>query len=236
MDLIIDVIGSALYVVGGVLFFEVIYGQVDAIGGWSRRDALALVGTLSILLELEGGLMRGLRRLPRLVEEGKLVLLLLRPVPTTFLLALRNANPIRTLARLPLGVAVLAYAALVQPPTAGQFALYSLSLFVSLAIYTTMVFCLVCLSFWFYELNNLFWIVDDLVEFARYPESVYRGAMRVLLFTVLPFLLLANPPVRFLRGESAVILGEQLAVLAGLLAVGSLLWRRGLLRFEGVGM
>jgi len=236
MDLILDVVGSALYVLGGVLFFEVIYGWVDAIGGWSRGDALALVGTLAILLELESGMLRGLRRLPRLVEKGELALLLLRPIPAPFLLALRNANPIRTLVRLPLGVAVFAYAVSAQLPSVGQFVLYFFSLFVSLAIYAAMIFCLVCLSFWFYELNNLFWIVDDLVEFARYPESVYRGPIRVLLSTVLPFLLLANPPVRLLRGESGFILWEQLAALAGLLLAGWLLWRRGLLRFQGAGM
>lgn len=236
-DFIFDIMGNALYVLGGVLFFEVIYGRVDTVGGWSRSDALALVGTLAILLELERGLLRGLRRLPRLVEEGKLALLLLRPVPAPFLLALGNATPIRTLLRIPFGVAVLAYAVLTQPPSAGQFVLYFFSLFVSLAIYSTMVFCLVCLSFWFYELNNLFWIVDDFIEFARYPESVYRGPIRVLLSTVLPFLLLANPPVRLLlHGESSRILCEQLVVLAGLLLVGRFLWRRGLLRFEGAGM
>lgn len=236
MDLLLDLMGCALYVLGGVLFFEVIYGWTETIGGWSRGDALALVGTLAILLELQGGLLRGLRRLPHLVEEGKLALFLVRPAPVPFLLALRNANPIRTLVRLPLGVAVLIYAISFQPPSPVQLALYCLSLLASLAIYSAMIFCLVCLSFWFYELNNLFWIIDDLIEFARYPESVYRGPIRVLLSTVLPFLLLANPPVRLLRGESWFVLWGQVAVLAGLLLVGWFLWRRGLLHFEGAGM
>lgn len=181
MDAILGVLGSLLGALGGMLLFEVIYGQIKTIGGWERPAGLALVGTLMLLLELERGLFRGVQHLPALVNRGQLEHYLLRPIPTPFLLAFRNTNP-QMIWRLLIGAVVVAYAASLAPPASGRVVMYVLSLAMSLGIYVLLVFCLVCLSFWVIEMQNLFWIVYDLTEFARYPASVYQRTLRFFSF------------------------------------------------------
>lgn len=236
LDALFGFVGGLVQVAAGVLLFEAIYGRVQSIAGWSRAEALALVGTLAILLELERALLRGMHHLPGAVEEGDLELFLTRPVPTPLLLAFHRVN-LRALWRLPLGIGVLAYAISLSPGIPGwRFPLYVLSLALSLGIYGLMVFCLVCLSFWLIRMQNLFWLVYDLSEFARYPAGVYRGAVRILLTTVLPLVVLANFPVMSLFGRGGPeLLLHQLLVLAGFLALGRGLWRAGLNRYQGAG-
>ncbi len=236
LDALFGFVGGLVQVAAGVLLFEAIYGRVPSIAGWGRAEALALVGTLSILLELERALVRGVHHLPEAVEEGNLELFLTRPVPTPFLLALHRVN-LRPLWRLPLGIGVLAYAVSLSPGIPGpRFPLYVLSLVLSLGLYGLMVFCLVCLSFWLIRMQNFFWLVYDLSEFARYPAGVYRGTVRVLLTTVLPLALLANAPVSILFGRGGPgLLLHQVAVLSGFFMLGWTLWRRGLRRYQGAG-
>ncbi|MGI6210055.1 MAG: ABC transporter permease [Anaerolineae bacterium] len=234
-DALVGALGGLLHVAGMLLFFQVIYGQVQSIAGWERPAALALVGTLSLLLELERGLLGGLRRLPRAVRQGTLEGYLVRPAPAPMLLALRGAD-LRVAWRLPVGLAVLAYALRLQPAPLERVPLYLASLLLALAVFGLLVFCMACLSFWLVEMNNLFPIVYDLTEFARYPETVYGGFMRLLFTTVLPLALLANWPVRLLmRSASPALLLHQEAVLAGFMALGWLLWRAGLRRYQGAG-
>ena len=120
-----------------------------------------------------------LSRTPHLsgaVEEGDLELFLLRPMPTPVPLA-----PHRSPDEASLGIGVLWYGiSLVPGIEPWRFAPFCVSLVLSLAIYGTMVFCLLCLSFWLIKMRNFFWLIYDLAEFAKYPAGVCRGAIRVL--------------------------------------------------------
>ncbi|RLE33378.1 hypothetical protein DRJ58_03740 [Candidatus Acetothermia bacterium] len=101
-------------------------------------------------------------------------------------------------------------------PTPRRFAPFCVSLVLSLAIYGTMVFCLLCLSFWLIKMRNFFWLIYNLAEFAKYPTGVYRGAIRVLLTTVLPLVLLFHFPVMVLVGHGDMeLLAYRLGVLGG---------------------
>ncbi|MCD6541502.1 ABC-2 family transporter protein [Candidatus Bipolaricaulota bacterium] len=60
-------------------------------------------------------------------------------------------------------------------PTPRRFVPFCVSLVLSLAIYGTMVFCLLCPSFWLIKMRNFFWLIYNLAEFAKYP---CRGVSR----------------------------------------------------------
>ena len=65
-------------------------------------------------------------------------------------------------------------------------------------------------------MRNFFWLIYNLAEFAKYPTGVYRGAIRVLLTTVLPLVLLFHFPVMVLVGHGGMeLLAYRLGVLGG---------------------
>jgi ABC-2 type transport system permease protein len=235
VDAGLQLLASLFSLLAGWLLFEVTLRQVGPIGGWGRPEVLALVGTWSLLFEMEKGLLRGYRRLPGLVRNGRLEMYLLRPLPASALLICRDVSP-ALVWRLPVSLLVVVYAVTLAPPPLERVVLYGLSCVLSLAIYALLAFCVLCLSFWVIQMNNLSYVVYDLADFARYPASVYRGGVRVLLSTLLPFAILANVPVQMLmRGESPSLLLQQFLVLLGFSTLALLLWRKGLHAYQGAG-
>jgi ABC-2 type transport system permease protein len=234
-DAIFGFLASLLGIGFGLLFFEVIYGRVESVGGWSKPAAVALVGTLALLMELENGLFGGIQRLRAMVREGRLEQYLLRPVACPPLFVSQGVN-VLAVWRFIVPLVVLGYALTLSPQPVERLLLYSASFVVSLGIYTLMIFSLVCLSFWLVEMNNLFYVVYDLMEFGRYPLTVYQGIMRVIFTTILPVALLSSFPTQLLMlGGSPVMLAYQSLVLIGFYGLARLLWRKGLRRYQGAG-
>ena len=205
LDALLGLFASLLSILGGVMLFEVTLGQVESIGGWGRPEMLALVGTWALLMDLERGLLRGYHSLRGLVRTGRLEQYLIRPISTPLLLIFRGISP-RLVWRVPLSLAVLLYALALRPPSLAGLTFYVVSCLISLGIYGLLVFSLQCLSFWIVEMNNLSYVVYDLMEFARYPATVYKGTIRALLSTVLPLLILANFPVQLLLHRASPLL------------------------------
>lgn len=233
VDALLGLLASLLSLVGGILLFDITLHQVSSIGGWIWPQMLALVGTWSLLTDLERGLLRGYRNLPGLVHKGHLELYLLRPLPAPLLLVGQGIDP-GLIWRLPLDLAVIIYAIGLAAPPLHRILLYSLACVVSLGIYAFMAFSLLCLSFWVIQIGNLSYMVYDLTEFARYPATVYRGVARLIFSTVLPFLVLANIPVQILFGAGIPpLLLHQALVLLGFTGLAWALWRAGLHKYQG---
>jgi ABC-2 type transport system permease protein len=234
-DAIFGFLASLLGVGFGLLFFEVLYGRVTSIAGWSKPAAIALIGTLALLMEIENGLLGGIQRLRALVREGRLEQYLVRPVACPPLFVSQGVN-VLTVWRFIVPLAALGLALASSPQPVERCLLYAVSFCLSLGIYTLMIFCLVCLSFWLVEMNNLYYVVYDLMEFGRYPITVYQGLARVIFTTVLPVAVLSSFPVQLLllQGSPALLL-YQGAVLAGFYGLARFLWHTGLRRYQGAG-
>ncbi len=98
-------------------------------------------------------------------------------------------------------------------------------------------------AFWFVQVDALRWIVLQLEqEFTRYPLSIYSRGVRLLLAFVIPFGFMNYFPASYFLQKADNGLGLPLAV--GILtpaigiafvAVAYVVWRFGLLRYQGVG-
>jgi ABC-2 type transport system permease protein len=77
-------------------------------------------------------------------------------------------------------------------------------------------------------------LVDDLSEFARYPDSVYHGVIRSILTTILPLVLISSFPVRLLMNNFDVnLLIHQVLVLVFFGVLASVLWHFGVKHYQG---
>jgi len=114
---------------------------------------------------------------------------------------------------------------------------YIISLILSLIIYTVSNFCISLLSFWFYEVNNMFYIYDDLMEFAKYPDVIYSGIIRKVFMTIIPVIIFSSFPARILIGLSSFqeILIYQAILLLVFSGISLTLWQRGLVKYQGRG-
>lgn len=232
---ILGFLAQVIYLFGSLISLSVLFSNVDSIGGWTRSQFLALVATLELLQQLNLRFFhQGLRSLPSLVQRGYLDTYLIRPCWAPILIVLKGID-ISGLWRCCLGIGILLYSINIGPiPTPVQFFGYLISFILSLSILVLLNACLVCLSFWLIEVNNLYFLVDDLSEFARYPDSVYHGVIRSILTTILPLVLISSFPVRLLMNNFDVnLLIHQVLVLVFFGVLASLLWHFGLKHYQG---
>ncbi len=221
-----------------VLFFETIFGHVQALAGWTRGEMYVLLGTFHLLMQLEDSLLRrGLMSLPELVERGTLDSLLTRPGPVPLFIALKEPRPDQWVGSLPVALLLVLWGFHLNAPLGGPWALalYPLSLTLSLLLYALLVFGLTCLSFWVVRLYNLYWMLYDFVDLAQYPGEIYPGWVRGLLYTALPFAVLATFPARILLGRAPALplLAYQGVLILGIYGMVRWIWQRGLRRYEG---
>ncbi|MEO0284119.1 MAG: ABC-2 family transporter protein, partial [candidate division WOR-3 bacterium] len=87
---------------------------------------------------------------------------------------------------------------------------------------------------WIIEVYNLYYIIYDFYEFAKYPEKIYKGIFRKIFITIIPVIILSNYPVKFLLKErNFFFLFYQILILLIFYLIFKFMWIRGLKRYEG---
>lgn len=71
-----------------------------------------------------------------------------------------------------------------------------------------------------------------MIHFTTYPGSIFKGWVRVLLFTALPAGFVAYLPVELLKAFDPLGMAALVAFCAGLWVLAVLVFRRGLRRYE----
>lgn len=235
INAILGFLAQLIYLFGSLISLSVLFSNVVSIGGWTHSQFLALVATLELLQQVNLRFFhQGIRSLPSLVQRGYLDTYLIRPCWAPILIVLGKID-ITGLWRCCLGIGILFYSINIGPtPTFIHFLGYFISFILSLFILVLLNVCLVCLSFWLIEVNNLYFLIDDLSEFSRYPDSVYHGVIRTILTTILPLVLLSSFPVRILMNDYNVhLLIHQALVLVFFGVLASVLWHFGLKHYQG---
>src|SRR6266849_4192087 len=76
---------EVLWFVGQIVFFSIIFGQVDRIGDWTKWEVVLLVGTHQIIAQLfQAFFFMNVANIPELVRTGKLDSMLVLPIDSQF--------------------------------------------------------------------------------------------------------------------------------------------------------
>lgn len=237
VDILFNFLSQMLLIFFYILLFRIIFLKVENIGGWNESEVLVLLGTYYLLNELHGRLFRsGLYKLPEVVMEQALENYLILPINVPLFLLLSEIDLIGLWRIIP-GVFVIYYGlSTVKNLSLVSILLYILSLSLSLFIYTLIMFCITTLSFWFRNVNNIFYIFYDISEFAKYPESVYRGVIRYIFLTFIPIIVFTSFPTMIILNKGNInLLIYQLLLFLSIFFISHILWKTGLKRYEGRG-
>src|SRR5947207_14093113 len=76
---------EVLWFCGQIVFFSIIFGNVDRIGDWTKWEVVLLVGTHQIIAQLfQAFFFMNVANIPELVRTGKLDSLLVLPIDSQF--------------------------------------------------------------------------------------------------------------------------------------------------------
>jgi ABC-2 type transport system permease protein len=171
------------------------------------------------------------------IRKGTLDFLLLKPVDAQFMLSTSKLELPRVADVLG-GLALSAYCVhhAGARPTLAQVAAAALILLCAVAILYAIWIMVISLSFRVVKIDNLSHLILSVFDAARFPVSVFRGALAIVFTFVIPLGLMTTYPALALLGRLRP--GDTLlplAIAAAFLLVSRLIWLRSIRFYTGAG-
>jgi ABC-2 type transport system permease protein len=225
---VMQVVFMALNNFAFFIFWWALMQHVTTLRGWQLGDIQLLFGVVASAFGLTVAFAGGVRHLGRFIEDGDLDTLLTQPKSV-----LVHALGMRSQ---PSGFGDF-ISGLIFIVWSGQITWHTAP-WVVVVVATSAVMFVACgiaifsLAFWLGRIDTAatgLW--ELLVSFSLYPEPLFGGTLRVVLFTVLPAGFVGYLPVRILHGPTLANVATLVAVAVGYLCLAVVMFDRGLRRY-----
>lgn len=217
-------LNNATFIVQWVILFSL----REDIGGYAIRDVMLLWGLAASAFGLSHILFARVFSLPELIINGKLDAYLVLP-KNVLLSVLTSATSTSAIGDFLYGLIILC----VFSFSIGRFFLFLLFSITGAVIYTAFALLMGSLSFWFVR-SELFGshMVSSMISFGTYPDGIFKGAVKFLLYLVIPIGMAIYQPVHIMIsfdvGKLLVVLGYTFLLSAAAVFV----FYRGLRRYS----
>jgi ABC-2 type transport system permease protein len=227
----------ALFWVGAALVpLYVLFSMRKGVAGWSAEEMLIVVGFFTMLKGVLASVIQpSLAQAVDHIRKGTLDFLLLKPVDAQFMLStskLELAHMTDVLAGL--GIIAWSLSHMGRQPAWFDFALASAMLICALVVLYALWILVVSLAFKVVKVDNMSHLFESLFEAARWPSSLFRGALSIVFTFVIPLALMTTYPALALLGRATgrhVVI--TLSVAAALLSLSRYVWKRSVRSYSG---
>jgi len=214
---------SLFWSLGGVIPLVVALDHRPDVAGWTPWALAMLIGCHMLVNGLFGALVQpALFAAMEDIRTGALDYLLLRPVSALVSCLVADFQPWSLLESLVgLGLLVLAATEIGASPAPLDVLTFAIVLGSGIAALYAIAVLILSLAFRAMQLQNLAYLLESLLDFARWPISVFRGPLRALFTFVVPFAIMTSYPPMALMGSlepSAAVGAVVTAVVLGVLA------------------
>ncbi len=238
-DFWIGLVANTLLHVVNLIFINVIFEQTKSLAGWGKYDVFFIYGMSIIPYSLFHGLFSNIYYLANdYIVEGNLDRILLRPVNSLYQIYTQKVE-LEDLSDIFLGIGILIYSSLALHLHWGILEYFGLIFFVicGVAVFVGVFTTLSCLSFWFSDRTGLIPPVYNMMQFGRYPVTIYNSVVKFILSWIIPFAFIGFYPSTWFirRAEFSHFLLITPVVAFGCMFVGYLTWHFGLRRYESTG-
>ncbi|HKU36503.1 MAG TPA: ABC-2 family transporter protein [Polyangiales bacterium] len=236
LDFVLEMLMALFWSATALVPLYVLFSMRDGVAGWSAHEMLVVVGFFTLLKGVLASVIQpSLSQAVEHIRKGTLDFLLIKPADAQFMLStakLELAHLIDVLA----GVVVIVYALGRLPGNvslaAVAFALVLLAC--ALLILYAMWILVVSLAFRVVKIDNMNYLFVSLFEAARWPASVFRGALALLFTFVIPLALMTTYPALALLGKATLRhFATAVTVAVVLLSVSRWVWKRALRSYAG---
>jgi ABC-2 type transport system permease protein len=211
------------------VFWWIFFDRFEEIRGWRIADMAALYGIVAAGYGAAVVFAGGVRDLARRIADGDLDSFLTQP-KSPLLHAIASGTHASGWGDMASGLGFLALSGLVSGPT---LPLAAVAVLCSAVVFIASGVLLHSLAFWLGRVEALarqLW--EFLVTFSLYPRTLFSGALKLVLFTLIPAGFIGYLPVELLRDYSAAGLLAAVAGAAGYALLAQLVFAAGLRRYE----
>ncbi|MCA9728257.1 MAG: ABC-2 family transporter protein [Candidatus Eisenbacteria bacterium] len=212
-----------------LVFWLAYFDKFQVVEGWGRADIVTLWAVVAASFGLATTVCGNLFRLAGLIVRGELDIYLALPKPV-----LPHMLMSRMSVTAPGDVlfGVIGFGLLVHP-TPGQWILFLSSILTGSIIFVAFGVVSQSLSFWLGNAEGVAeQLTNALINFSTYPTPIFRGVVKLALFTLLPAGFIAYLPVQLFREFTWLRLAALWGVAALALTLAVMVFRAGLRRYE----
>ena len=216
----------------------VLFQLRESVAGWTAHGALVVVGFfVAIKGILLGVVQPSLANVVEHIRKGTLDFLLLKPADAQFMLSTSKLDLAR-MTDVAAGASLSGWAAARAGAafTPAQLMATAFMLLCALAILYSLWVLVVSLSFRVVKVDNLSFLLMGVFDAARFPASIFRGALSLVFTFVLPLAVMTTYPALAILGRAD---GAHLVVAAvvsgGFVVASRAVWKWSLHLYTGAG-
>lgn len=218
------ILNNACFIVQWLILFHL----KEDIGGYTMRDVMLLWGLAASTFGLSRILFARAFSLPELIINGKLDSYLVQP-KNVLLSVLTSSTNTSAIGDLLYGLLILCIFCF----SIGRLLLFLLFTVTGALIMTAFALLLGGLSFWFVRADAFgYHMVNCVISFSTYPDGIFRGTARFLLYNILPVGIAIYRPVHVMISFDLRGLLTVLGYTALLSAAAVFVFYRGLRRYS----
>ncbi|MDE3168967.1 MAG: ABC-2 family transporter protein [Acidobacteriota bacterium] len=238
-DFIVSLITAFAATIFGLLFVIILFQRAPKLAGWSFEEELFLYGFSLVPYGVFNIVASNLYNFGNdYIIEGKFDRILLRPISSLFQILFETFR-LEAVQGIATGIFCMWWASSrlhVAWPLGKIAALFFFEVCASV-IYVSVFLMLTCVSFWFEDRVGIHPPVWNVINFGRYPLSIYNGAVQFVLCWIVPFGLASfYPSVRMLGRAVAPEYAPLVPVVAAVfLALSISLWNFGTRYYSSTG-
>ena len=203
LDFVLDALSSFYWAAGGVMPLFVMFGQRTRVAGWTWPEALVVVAFFTLLKGvLEVAIQPSLSNVIEHIRKGTLDFILIKPVDAQFMVSTSRFELFKA-SNMIGGVVLLIWAMHLVgrwPSPLGLLLTATLLLSSALILHSIWIL-VVSLAFFVVKIDNLVFLFASIYDAARYPSSVFRGALSILFTFVIPLAVMTTFPALALLGK-----------------------------------
>lgn len=207
-DFILDGLMSVFWTITALIPLYLVFQERPVIAGWRYGEALVVVGWFTLLEGvLKGAINPSLVTVIDHIRKGTLDFVLLKPADAQFLVSTARFMPWRmTSVFAAFGIFGWAFHELGQTPGPLAILLSLVMLGAGLCILYSLWILVISIAFRAVRVDNLRYLFEAVFDAARWPASVFKGALAFVFTFVIPLALMTTYPARALLGTLG---GEQ---------------------------
>ena len=215
-----------------------IYGLTDGIGfpGWSMYETLLIQAIFLLSRGISQPFFWGLVwTVHRQVREGVFEITLLKPRSEILVCMTMNID-IQSFGRLAGGLAFFFYVLSKLPPVgAGGYLSFLLMFMFSMVMLFSLALIMAATLFVWIGNSRLMELMDTLLEFAKYPGSIFSSVYQLLTSVIVPVGMIALFPARALLGRPQPLLLVSMLAVFCFAAAALGFWKTMVKKYTGAG-
>ena len=222
----------AFMALNNLIFFVmwwVFFDRFEEVKGWRLPDMLAIYGMIAGAFGIGVVFGAGSRELTRLIVEGDLDCFLGQP-KDPLLQSVASKSQASGWGDLASGVLLIALSGYLTPISALGAAV---GMVCGAIVFISTTVLIHSASFWLGNMDSLSRQVSEfMVLFSAYPKTVFSGALKVALYTIIPAGFIAYLPVELVRAPDPLVLAAVLTSAVVYASLARWVFRIGLRRYE----